>query len=114
MSRAEHPEAVLGWALLVRSGLFDREQLDELWSISDGPAEKAWRVAESGEGFSSSESLFVKAALDTWNRHGGFDLGRALAVLDADRLKLISELLVAIALGREEGFVDFARSEARP
>jgi len=107
----DNPEALLGWALLVRSGLFSAHKVGQLWTRGGGPTDHCWSRATSEEG-SASEVLFLRAALDTWNRRGGFDLGRALAVLDEERLGLIAELLADVAAGRSASFVDKACCDA--
>lgn len=107
-AREEHPEARLGWALLVLCGLFRIDEVARLWTLEGGPTDACWRRSVGGAD-STTERLFLRLALDTWNGQGGAHFAQALQSLDGDRLRLVARMLTALAFGTEGELVDEAR-----
>lgn len=93
MFRNDRQAARCNRALLAPLGLAD------LWT-AEGPTPRACELLDqAGGGMSAGEALMLRVTFDLWNGRGGADLGRLLAVLDADRLRDLGELLAAMANG---------------
>lgn len=66
-----------------------------LWGAS-GPSDEAVRLLEADGGYlSSGERLLLKAAFDLWNGQGHCRVDELLDTLDAKRLRLVAEALLA-------------------
>jgi hypothetical protein len=60
------------------------------------PTPLALQIFDGVEGASTSERLMVRAAFDFWNGSGDVTVGEALAVLDGDHIRRLTELMVAV------------------
>ena len=73
--------------------------LADLWT-DEGPTPRARELLDQGGGpMSSGEALMLLVTFDLWNGRGNANLGRLLAVLDADRVRDLGTLLAAEADG---------------
>jgi hypothetical protein len=74
-------------------------RLDHLWTEA-GPTDEALALLDArGGAMSHGEALVLLAAFDFWNGQGKALLAELLAVLDADRTRLVAMLMIAAADG---------------
>jgi hypothetical protein len=72
-----------------------------------GPTELAFQVLERGSPtLSQGEALLILFAFDLWNGQGHASLGKVLGVTDAETLRRIGSLLVALSSEYAEEAID--------
>lgn len=102
--RNDQQRAAVCEALCAKAGLV------ALWTTNDGPSEKAKQLlTENGRPMSTGERIMFLAAWAIWNGEGTVLLADVIERLDDSNLETVGTLLVALAQGGIESWLEEQR-----